>query len=110
MTNYTFFVDESGNVTPEAGISDEVGPSRYLSMGGCLVPDSEIPELEEVLNSVKDRFRKKKNLHATDLSHVQKIHLIHELQQVKCKWFGVVSDKKTLRGFKDKSDGEPEDY
>lgn len=108
--SYIFFVDESGNVTQESGISDEVGPSRYMSMGGFLVHESDLKSVGELLDELRDRFRKKKNLHATELSHVQKIHLIRELNGIEPKLFGVVSDKSTLRGFKKKSEGSPQDY
>jgi len=108
--NYVCFLDESGNVTQEAGISDEVGPSQYMSMGACLVREDELEAFSDLLEEIKGKFKKRKNLHATDLSHVQKIHLARELVKLNARLFGVVSDKTTLRGFKAKSDGAPQDY
>ncbi|MFV0384382.1 DUF3800 domain-containing protein [Paracoccus sp. (in: a-proteobacteria)] len=110
MTSYVFYADESGNVTQEPGISDEVGPSRYLSMGGCLIKKSELRATNDVLDRIREKFRKKNNLHATDLSHVQKLYLIGEIIKIGMPFFGVVSDKNTLRGFKEKSEGNPQDY
>jgi hypothetical protein len=72
MTKHYFFVDESGHVTQEAGISDMVGPSRYLSMGGFLLNETELEAVDKKLDEIRELFKKKKNLHATELSHVQK--------------------------------------
>lgn len=110
MTSYYFFVDESGHVTQQAGISDATGPSRYLSMGGFLLSMSQLEAVDKKLDAIREQFKKKKNLHATELSHVQKIHFARELKEINPILFGVVSDKKTLRGFKSKSDGDPQDY
>lgn len=110
MRQYKFLADESGHVTQEPGISDEIGPSRYLSMGGCLIESSRLQDLRKMLDQIRSKFKKSKNLHATDISHVQKLYLIREFMRLGVPCFGVVSDKSTLRGFKEKSGGNSQDY
>ncbi|GHE02365.1 hypothetical protein GCM10008024_21530 [Allgaiera indica] len=110
MTSYVFLADESGNVTQEAGISDEVGPSRYLCMGGVLIPSDSLSEVHLALDGVARKFKKKNKLHATDISHVQKVFLAREVLGLKFPMFGVVSDKHTLGGFKNLSGGKAQDY
>lgn len=110
MPKYFFFADESGHVTQEPGISDDIGSSRYLSMGGVLISENDVEAMRVLLDSVQKEFKKSKKVHATEISHVQKVHLIRKIREKGNPFFGVVSDKQTLRGFKTLSDGAPQDY
>lgn len=79
-------------------------------MGGCLIEDDALGATRAKLNEIRNSFRKNKNIHASEISHVQKVHLIRELKSLSLPFFGVISDKRTLRGFREKSGGNPQDY
>ncbi|MCW2301680.1 hypothetical protein M2324_000059 [Rhodovulum sulfidophilum] len=110
VAHFTFFADESGHVTQEPGISDEVGPSQYLCMGGALIPKARESEVAERFDEIQRKFKKKKFLHAADINHVQKIYLIREILALDIDVFGIVSDKNTLGGFRTRSRGNPQQY
>ena len=93
MPRFVFLADESGHVTQEPGLSDLIGPSQYLCMAGCLIDLAHCDSIRIALGNLRDEFRKSKNLHATELSHVQKIHLIRKLLELEIPQFGVLSDK-----------------
>lgn len=110
MTEFLFYADESGHVTQDPGASDSSGPSRFLTFGGCLVRRAEVSAIDAALTELRAEFSKKKNLHATELSHVQKIYAIRRILKLNVQLFAVISDKKTLRGFKAYSERDSQKY
>ena len=97
--NYTFYVDESGQ-TGIKKIRTETtgGASRYLTLGGVLVPDKHKGELTELVRWLAKEFSKP-SLHCSKLNHNQIVRFAQELAKVQVKLFGVISLKTTLGSY-----------
>jgi len=108
--NYTFFVDESG----QSGIKKIRGPegggsSRYMTLGGVLVPNIIRDDLRRSLQSLAEEF-KRKELHCNKLGHNQIVRYSQELSKHQVLLFGVISLKETLGWYGDEIEGSEKKY
>ncbi|MFN3662607.1 DUF3800 domain-containing protein [Yoonia sp.] len=98
---FNVYIDESG----EAGIArvrdgSSTGASPYFVMAAVVcLPTAEVLA-KNALSDAKDRIRKKNWKHATDLGHTQKVFLAREINRLPVRFFAVISNKKTLGGYK----------
>jgi hypothetical protein len=107
---YTFFADESG----QSGIkvlrsSGGGGASRYMTLGGALVPNGEIERIGECLASLAQLFSRP-DLHCNKLNHNQTVRFAKEAASLRIKLFGVISLKETLGDYKDAIRGDDKYY
>lgn len=108
--NYTFFVDESG----QSGIkkirtTSSGGASRYMTLGGALVPNSKLSEYRNVLSKLASEFSKPE-LHCSKLNHNQIVRFAQEASKLKVLLFGVISLKETLGGYRQDIDSDDKRY
>jgi len=99
---FTLFVDESG----DAGISklrsgSKGGSSLYMTMGGVLVRNDDIPEILKKLNDFRESITKQDSLHCCKLCHERKVNFGRFLAIQPLLCFGVISHKKTLGSYKE---------
>lgn len=98
---YTLYVDESGQSGIKKIKSDtEGGASRYMTMGGVLVPDDNRPHLRKVLAELTSAIGKA-DLHCSKLNHNQIVKFAQTLAKEEVVLFGVISLKETLGTYKD---------
>lgn len=111
---YTLFVDESGDAGLENVQSGTrlKGPTQCLTLGAALIANDEREAIEQERQALIDLFNKQKSnaLHASELSHFQKIHYAQRMLKFDVRFFGVISCKKTLNGYKSKIDSNPKYY
>ncbi|MFD1157122.1 DUF3800 domain-containing protein [Roseovarius aestuarii] len=107
---FTFFVDESG----QSGIKKirsktEGGASRYMTLGGVLVPN-------QLRNGIRNRLSKlasefgKPDLHCSKINHNQICRFTQELAKEKILLFGVISLKETLGSYGEDIEGDDKRY
>ena len=97
---YTFFVDESG----QSGIKkirtkSEGGASRYMTLGGALVPNSMIVDLRDKLEVIAKEFGRQE-LHCSKLNHNQICSFSKAMAEQRILLFGLISMKETLGEYK----------
>ncbi|MBD8876942.1 DUF3800 domain-containing protein [Roseibium polysiphoniae] len=102
---YTFYIDESG----DAGIGkirtdNTPGSSPYMTMGGALIPEVKKDEIRQALVNLKAII--KKELHCSELNHIQKIKFAKEASEQQILLFGLISRKETLKEYKSTIDGD----
>lgn len=108
---YTVFVDESG----ETGVSkvrsnDAPGASPYFVMGAAVFqPASKISARKE-FSKFRAKISKSKWKHATELSHNEKVLLARTLGKLPVRYFAVISNKATLREYKDRINSDPHQF
>ena len=110
VMRYTLFVDESG----QSGIKkirnpSQGGASRYMTLGGVLVPNSRIPELRIDLQEIATEFSKL-DLHCAKLNHNQTCRFAKHMSEKQILLFGVISMKETLRGYTEEIKGSDKRY
>ena len=96
---YTLYVDESG----QSGIKNirtpsKRGASRYMTLGGVLVPETEKLEIRRMLSELAKEFGKQ-DLHCSRLNHNQLVKYARGVARTRVLIFGVISLKSTLRGY-----------
>lgn len=99
--NYTLFVDESGQsgiVKTRSGTSG--GASRYMTLGGVLVPNAHLVQYRLKLADLAGEFGKPE-LHCSKLNHNQIVRFAQELSGLQVLLFGVISLKETLGLYKE---------
>ncbi len=109
---YTLFVDESGEEGfQKIRTSSEKGSSPWFSLGAFLMKDT---DREIVLNCIDEckAVVKKKELHATDLQHKQKVFVCQRFSKLPITFFGLLSNKSSLeRGnYRSRIEGETWKY
>lgn len=91
---YTIVIDESGdvglkNVQPDPS----VGPTQYFCMCAVFFRESN----RELITSRLQAFQDKKGrLHATNLSHFERVHLCKTIATLPIGMLGVISNKLSL--------------
>lgn len=109
--NFTAYIDESG----DAGISkirqdDKPGSSPYFVLGAVVCqPTAEVfvkNKLEEFKNDIKKSSWK----HATDLGHAEKVYLAREMGKLPVRYFALISNKETLKGYKENIGHDPHKF
>ncbi|WP_375551573.1 DUF3800 domain-containing protein [Rhodophyticola porphyridii] len=95
--HYTLFVDESGDQGLDRVRSSiaEGGASPFLTLGGVLVPHSQMESLQNLVHSISAEFGKE-ILHCADLNHFQTAYFARIISTHRIKLFGVISKKSTL--------------
>jgi len=111
MTDYTLFVDETGDTGLDKvreGV-DGKGASPILVLGGCLVPESRRAELENLLSDIRETIGKK-DLHCKNLKHLQMAKYSREIgQKAGVLFFSLVSTKRTMGEYKKQIAGKGQD-
>lgn len=108
----TIYIDESG----DAGVSkirDEQsgGSSPFFCMGATVMRGASQIEMAKLLDELQEDFRKPKRWkHATDLSHPQKVHFAKRLASKRLRFYGIISNKHTLEGYKEQIDWDPHKF
>ena len=107
---YTLLVDESG----EPGLQkvrskEEDGASPYMTFGAVIFPNSERSNLEAKLADLTTRIGKK-DLHCSNLKHVQKLYFAKEIVRERVRFFGTISYKDTLKSYKDDISADDKRY
>lgn len=107
---YTFFADESG----QSGIkkirsAGGGGASRYMTLGGVLVPNANKVEIRNLMDGLQGEFRRS-DLHCSKMNHNQIVRFAKELAKQRVLLFGVISLKETLGSYKDDIDGSDKRY
>ncbi|MBW4982962.1 DUF3800 domain-containing protein [Mameliella sp. CS4] len=108
---YTVFVDESG----ETGVykvrnENTPGASPYFVMGAAVLqPASSIVARKRLLD-FKSTIAKSKWKHATDLAHNEKVLLARTLGKLPVRYFAVISNKATLKEYKDQIGADPHKF
>lgn len=91
-------IDESG----DTGIArlregEAPGSSPYFVMGAALLQPAGLIRARQVVQNAANDFGKTKIWkHATDLPHMQKVHLSKELAKLPARYFALISHKPTL--------------
>lgn len=103
--NYTLFVDESG----QSGIKkiqteDEGGASPYMVLGAALIKNEDLKRITVGLAGLAKQFGKS-DIHCSKLNHAQKVFLTRRVAKAPVTFFGVISKKETLHGYKEDIDG-----
>lgn len=99
----TVYVDESG----DTGVSKirqagQPGSSDYFTMGAVVFQSATEIQARSLLNKLQRDFGKTKRWkHATDLSHIQRVHFCRELSRLHVRFFGLISYKPTLGKYKE---------
>lgn len=109
---FTIFIDESGD-TGIAKLRDEEGggSSPYFVMGAIILNRSTEIVATKVLDQLQSDFHKTKRWkHATNLSHIQKVHFAQAMASIHCRAYGLVSYKPTLEGYADEINWEPHKF
>lgn len=99
---FTVVIDESG----EAGIKNvrtqaSRGASPFLTLGASIYRDTNENLLGDEVQKLASLFRKT-GLHCTDLNHLQKLKFARDASRMKIQFFGVISKKETLDGYRAK--------
>lgn len=107
---YTFYADESG----QSGIKKIRGPegggaSRYMTLGGVLVPNSVRSDLQKSLQNLAEEF-KRKDLHCNKMGHNQIVRYSQELSKHRVLLFGVISLKETLGWYGEEIKGNDKKF
>ena len=108
---FVAFIDESG----EAGISrvrseKQPGASPYFVLGAAVMQPATIINARKLLADVRQKISKEKWKHATDLDHSTKVFFAREVSRLHARFFAVVSNKETLREYKQQIDDDPQMY
>lgn len=108
--NYTLYADESG----QSGIkkvksSTTGGASRYMTMGGALVPDENREHIREALAGLAESFGRA-DLHCSKLNHNQIVKFAQTVAEFDVVLFGVISLKETLGSYKDDIEANDKKY
>jgi len=97
---YTLFVDESGDsgLTRVNGIEAH-GATTYMTMGGVLIPDSHFLHVNKGILKIENTIGRA--MHCNELNHMQKRLCALEMSKHQILCFGVISDKRTLQGYRE---------
>ncbi|WP_296764840.1 DUF3800 domain-containing protein [Sediminimonas sp.] len=107
---YTFFIDESGQSGIKKIRGDSGGgASRYMTLGGALVPNSLIADCQSNLEELAKEFSKP-TLHCSKLNHNQICRFARRISEMRVLLFGVISMKETLGSYKDDIEGSDKRY
>lgn len=107
---YTFFVDESGQSGIKVvGSEEKKGASRYMTMGGVLVPEPNKENLLLQLGSLRKSFGKK-DLHCSRLNHNQICRFAKVVASERVRLFGVISLKETLGSYREDIEANDKKY
>lgn len=103
---FNVYIDESG----EAGINKvrdglSSGASPYFVMAAVVCQPTAEVLAKNALSDAKDKIGKISWKHATNLGHTQKVFLAREINRLPVRFFAVVSNKKTLGGYKTEING-----
>lgn len=107
---FTLFVDESGH----AGITkirteNSGGASPYMTLGAALIDNNDREHLTSKIQELAKSMGRDK-LHCSELTHFQKIYVARQVNELNTILFGVVSNKETLKGYKDTIDNDNKKY
>lgn len=107
---YTLFVDESGDAGTSK-IRSEIGggASPFMVLGGVLIEEKNRCRIDGLLSKICAAL-KCKTLHCKELSHSQKLYYARAVSDLAFTSFGLISDKKTLGGYKQIKDKPPYYY
>jgi hypothetical protein len=108
-TNYTLFIDESGDQDLEKFRTDErqFGSDPYLIFGAALVPNSALDRTRKQLEDLLTQFGSKE-LHCKDLVHLKRAYFARQVAGMQVLLFGVVSKKETVGDYRKEISGEKE--
>ncbi|MEP3296901.1 MAG: DUF3800 domain-containing protein [Pseudoruegeria sp.] len=99
LMKYTFFVDESGQSGIKRIRSDSTpGASRYMTLGGVLIPETKKEEILNGLNKLKKQIDRPA-LHCSKLKHKQIVRFAQFVADQQVLLFGVISLKETLGDY-----------
>ena len=107
---YTLYVDESGDAgikTVRTSVSQ--GASRYMVLGGVLVPNSQRARILSDLEKLAELFGRPE-LHCTKLNHNQIVRFATDIAERKILCFAVASFKETLGQYSKDIDQNHKQY
>ncbi|MEM9900625.1 MAG: DUF3800 domain-containing protein [Pseudomonadota bacterium] len=108
---FSVFIDESGDIgVSRVRTSESSGSSPYFVMGAAVLQPAGCRRANSILEKAKDRIGKSKWKHATDLDHNAKVFLCRELTSANLRLFGVISNKATLKGYKEEINWDPQKF
>ncbi|WP_188134286.1 DUF3800 domain-containing protein [Rhizobium sp. RU35A] len=107
---YTVFIDESG----EAGIGKirsetSRGASPYMTLGAVLIRNQSWVKITDALGRISADVNKSP-LHCSQLNHYQILHFIRQIRKHQMRLFGVISQKSTLKEYKEVISEDSEKY
>jgi hypothetical protein len=105
-------IDESGDsgITKVRGVDgNSTGASPYLTLGAVIYRTEREDEIAAALKATADLIGKE-TIHCNKLTHEQKIATIQRMILHKFLSFGVISNKSTLREYKDKIESNNQRY
>lgn len=109
---FSIIIDESGDtgITKIRG-EEGGGSSPFFVMGAIVFNDSAQIVAKKKLDELQDKFKKTVRWrHATDLSHMQKVHFAQQIAQMPCRAYGLISYKPTLQSYADEINWEPHKF
>lgn len=111
-SSFTAYIDESG----EPGISkirdslNNHGASPYFVLGAVVCQPTAEVYAKNSLERFKEDIGKTRWKHATDLTHSEKVYLGRELGRLPVRYFAVISNKKTLKGYKGQIESDAQKF
>ncbi|WP_417431445.1 DUF3800 domain-containing protein [Kiloniella sp.] len=106
MSDYTLFVDESGDAGIERVRDDtQSGATPYFVFGATLIKNDTYEELSNVITDISSSF-KTDFLHCNRLNHAQKKYFARTIARQPIMLFGLISRKSTLGGYKEYIDAD----
>ncbi len=107
---YTIYIDESGEEGFERVRTAETsGSSPWFTLGAYIIKDSDKDLAEETLKRCRD-YISRPDIHMKNMDHKQKVYVCKQIAQLPITLFGSISNKNTLKEYKDLIDGQPWKY
>ncbi len=108
----TIYIDESGDTgiskIRDAGAG---GSSPFFCMGATVMRPASQIDAKKLLDGLQKEFNKPKRWkHATDLNHAQKVHFAKRLAEKRIRFYGLISDKSTLKEYRQEINWEPHKF
>ncbi len=108
--NYTLFIDESGQSGIKKIQTAEVrGSSRYMTLGGVLIPNVCLDDHNNQLKDLTEKFGKP-SLHCSRLNHDQICRFAKDASNLKSRFFGMISLKETLQDYGEEIENDDKKY
>ena len=108
---FNIYIDESGDAgLKRVRTATQKGASPYLTLGALVCQPSAEIHIRNTLDMFKNEIGKKKWKHSTDLNHAQLVFFGRSLGRLPVRYFGVISRKSTLDGYRDQINSDPDKF